>query len=281
MTPLARTTVRAVYCPACGARPGARCVGARRNVRISNHQERVELAVKNAQEEAVRQRFVVNDKGELEARDGTVLGRLVSLTIEGPSVGTIGVGVLTDDGSTTNRGGVGEQNLALLPSPAEEVWSTYIETMNPRRRELDPDSRRIINDALKVASVPECQRAIAGCAASDWHMGRDPQTAGRSYKQLSQILKGKRGGRTTREQIDFFIEIADKAGVASEGVQSVDPVKLSRCKLAVMTAWEFPADERAAAAGDEARQWLAEHGVAVEMSGTGLELGRPSFRTVR
>jgi hypothetical protein len=169
----------------------------------------------------------------------------------------------------------------LLPSPAVDVWSTYVSVMKPRRRELDPESRRIIKEALKVASVPECQRAIAGCSASDWHMGRDPQTRGRTYKQLSQILKGKRGGRTTREQIDFFIEIADKAGVASEGVPSADPAKLSRCKLAVMTAWEFPADEHAAAAGAEAREWLAEHGVTVEMNGGGLELGRPTFRTVR
>jgi hypothetical protein len=232
----------------------------------------------------MRHRFVINDSGELVARDGTVFGRIVSLTVEAPIVGNIGVKELTtNEGST--RGNTGEradaENLALLPSPAAEVWATYVETMRPRRQALDPASRRIINDALKVASVPECQRAIAGCAASDWHMGRDPQTGGRSYKQLSQILKGKRGGRTTREQIDMFIELADEAGVASEGVQSVDPVKLSRCKLAVMTAWEFPADERAAAAGDEARQWLEQHGVVVEMNGTGLELGRPSFRTVR
>jgi hypothetical protein len=226
----------------------------------------------------MRHRFVVNQKGELVARDGTVFGRIVSLTVEAPSGGTIGGEFLTKDEG--DGGGVGEEGetLTLIPSPAVEVWTTYIETMKPRRRELDPASRRIINDALKVASVPECQRAIAGCAASDWHMGRDPQTHGRSYKQLSQILKGKRGGRTAREQIDFFIEIADAAGLASEGVQSVDPVKLSRCKLAVMTAWEFPADERAAAAGDEARRWLAAHGVVVEMSGTGLDLGRPTFK---
>jgi hypothetical protein len=36
-------------------------------------------------------------------------------------------------------------------------------------------------------------------------MGRDPRTNGKSYKQLSQSLKGKRGGRTTREQIDLFL----------------------------------------------------------------------------
>jgi hypothetical protein len=168
----------------------------------------------------------------------------------------------------------------LLPSPVEEVWATYAKTMKVRRV-MDRDDRQTIVAALKVATVPECQRAIAGCSASDWHMGRDPQTGGRSYKQLTQILKGKRGGRTTREQIDFFIEIADKAGIGSEGVVPVDPAKLSRAKQAVMTAWEFPADDHHAAAGALAREWLAEHGVIVEMSGGGLELGRPTFRSAR
>jgi hypothetical protein len=168
----------------------------------------------------------------------------------------------------------------LLPSPVVEVWATYAETMKVRRV-MDAGDRQTIVAALKVATVPECQRAIAGCSASDWHMGRDPQTAGKSYKQLSQILKGKRGGRTTREQIDFFIEIADKAGLGSEGVLPVDPVKLSRAKQAVMTAWEFPADDHHAAAGAEAREWLAQHGVVVEMNGGGLELGRPTFRSAR
>ena len=44
----------------------------------------------------------------------------------------------------------------------EDVWTTYVEVMEPRRRELDPESRRIIRDALKVADVAELKRAIVG-----------------------------------------------------------------------------------------------------------------------
>lgn len=226
----------------------------------------------------MRRRFVLNADGDLEARDGTILGRVVGLTIDVSQRGTIG-GSFSLEKTTTVGGGLGEEGSALLPSPVDEVWATYVEIIKPRRAKLDPDGRRVISDALKVATVPECQRAIAGCSQSDWHMGRDPQTRGSSYKQLSQILKGKRGGRTTREQIDFFIEIADRTGVGAGRGASVDPTKLSRCKQAVMTAWEFPADEHLAAAGAEAREWLAGHGVIVEMTGVGLDLGRPSFRT--
>lgn len=230
----------------------------------------------------MRTRYVVNDRGELEARDGTVLGRVVSITIEGPAVqplscepvGTIGVAFSSEE---KQGGGVGE-DLVLLPVPATEVWSTYVTVMKPRRTELDRESKRTIDMALKVATVGECQRAILGCAASDFHMGRDPQTRGKTYKQLSQILKGKRGGRSTREQIDFFIEIADKEGVTGVGMTAIDKAKLSRCKRAVMTAWEFPADDRAAEAGAEARLWLADHGIVVVMDGTGDNLGRPTFR---
>lgn len=224
----------------------------------------------------MRTRYSINESGELEARDGTVLGRIVGITIESKSVGTIGEAFSSKENP---HGGVGEiEPPTLLPTPVVEVWQTYVEIIKPRRTELDAGSRQTITQALKVRNVTECKRAIVGLSLSDWHMGRDPQTHGKSYKQLSHVLKGKRGGRTTAEQIDFFIDIADKAGVGSEGVPVVDHLKLSRAKAAVITAWEFPADERAAAAGDAARRWLGDHGIAVEMSGTGLELGRPTFR---
>lgn len=215
----------------------------------------------------MRTRYTINDRGELEARDGTVLGRVVAVTIEGSPHTPLPTG---EEKTTT-----APVAPTLLPSPAVEVWQTYVEVIKPRRADFDAGSRQTINQALKVRNVAECKRAIVGCSLSDWHMGRDPQTRGRTYKQLSQILKGKRGGRTTAEQIDFFIDIADKAGVGSEGVAAVDRQKLSRAKAAVITAWEFPGDDRLAATGDAARRWLAEHGITVEMTGTD---GRPTFR---
>ena len=157
--------------------------------------------------------------------------------------------------------------------PIEAVWATYVEVMEPRRRELDPESRRIIREALKVADVAELQRAIVGNKASTFHQGANDR--GKKYNALSQILKGKRGGRTTREQIDFFIEIADSSGASNPGLPSVDPAKLASAKRWVLTAWEYPGNAQAQAASKEATEWLQEHGYAVEHNEAD---GRPIFR---
>ena len=157
--------------------------------------------------------------------------------------------------------------------PIEDVWTTYVEVMEPRRRELDPESRRIIRDALKVADVAELKRAIVGNKASSFHQGANDR--GKKYNALSQILKGKRGGRTTREQIDFFIEIADKSGASNPGLPSVDQAKLASAKRWVLTAWEYPGNAQAQAASKEATTWLQEHGYAVEHDPAD---GRPIFR---
>lgn len=227
-----------------------------------------------------RTRYTVNADGDLVSREGVVLGKVVGITIEAPKTGSVAE-IFPPDPPSFFPSGKGTTapvvpTLSLLPSPAEEVWATYVAVIKPRRTDLTPDDRQTIGTALKVATVAQCQRAIAGCAASDWHMGRDPQTAGKSYKQLSQILKGKRGGRTTREQIEFFADIADAGGVGSEGVESIDRTKLSRHKAAVITAWEYPADDRAAAAGDVAREWLKANGVIVDPPRSPLD--PPTFR---
>lgn len=192
----------------------------------------------------MRVRYTINKAGELVTKDGVSLGRITSITIERPEP--------VEPAATPAEE-------AALPSPVLAVWERYVAAMKPRHKTLDAERRRVIQGALKVATVEECQRAIAGCLASDWHMGRDPQTSGRTYKQLSHILKGKRGGRTTREQIDFFIELADRAS----GQPQVDAARLQRAKAAVLAAWEFPRDERAQVVGAAARKWLAEHGVDV------------------
>lgn len=133
--------------------------------------------------------------------------------------------------------------------------------MQPRHQGLDAESRKVIREALKVATVSECQRAIDGCRSSDFHMGKNDR--GRRYNALSQILKGKRGGRTTRENIDFFLDLAQKAGLQS-GVPSALNEKVRRAKRAVLDAAEFPGDEQVAERGRQAEAWLVEQGWRIE-----------------
>jgi DNA-binding transcriptional ArsR family regulator len=155
--------------------------------------------------------------------------------------------------------------------PIAAVHAHYVRVMEPRSDVLGEDDRRIIRDALKVATVEECKRAISGCRSSSFHMGDNQKR--KKYNTLSQILRGKRGRQTTRERIDFFLDLADKSGVQS-GVTSADPARVSQAKRDVLDAWEFPNDEHVTRRGREAKDWLVANGVVVEYE----ENGRPTFR---
>lgn len=225
--------------------------------------------------QAVKRRFQINDAGMLVDREGHVLGRVTGITIDMPERGDIG-GLLFDEGNEPPQGGVGGAKAAearFLSEQISAVLTCYVEVMEPRggMTAMGAEERRIVRDALKVATVDECCRAIRGCAASAFHMGQNERH--RKYNRLTQILKGKRGGKTTREQIDMFLDIAEKAGLQS-GNTSADPSRVAQAKREVLDGWEFPHDAGAVERAQRARVWLEQHGVKVE---TGAN-GRPTFR---
>jgi hypothetical protein len=100
--------------------------------------------------------------------------------------------------------------------------------MRPRRRELGPEERKIITAALKVASAAECCEAIRKCERSDWHMkrGEHAERRGAKHNQLSKILKGRRGKETTRERIDFWLELDVGSGASDD--DDLDPDEILR-----------------------------------------------------
>lgn len=159
------------------------------------------------------------------------------------------------------------------PADAKQiVWAHYLDVMKPRRREGDPEELKLIGEALKVASADECNRAIDGCAASTFHMGKNDRD--RKYNRISQILKGRRGRETTRERIDFFIDLAEKAGVAAgEHVTSGDPARVEQAKRDVIDAYELPGNDHVQEQATESEEWLKAHGWVVQR-GTD---GRPRF----
>lgn len=225
--------------------------------------------------------------GVLRDEGGEKIARIVSATIEiedswlaetlAGSVergGTIGGGTfdqetleaaLRDEGS----GGKGTSaDPAASPSPdIDAVWGTYVEVMKPRRSELDSGGRAVIRDAMKVATADECCRAIRKCARSAFHMGTADasryQGKPRKYNSLSHILKGKRGVRSTREQIDMFLDMPDEGGVSGHGFPSFDPAVMSDKKRLVQRGWRFPEDEERVQNARDAEDWLAAHGVEV------------------
>lgn len=212
-----------------------------------------------------RKRLTLGKDGILRTSDGEPFAQVVSMTVE-----------LLDAGEAGGKGAAvlhGEQ-LGLSPSavdaqagnsgkfdPVLDIWQHYVATMKPRHTGIDPQQRAIIRDALKVATLTELKGAISGCGASDFHMGKNDKR--KKYNSLSQILKAKRGGRTVREQVDFFLDLAEKSGVQS-GLPSGDRARLSQAKRDVLDALDFPGDEHVVARGREAEDYLRTNGVTFD-----------------
>lgn len=153
-----------------------------------------------------------------------------------------------------------------------DVWNEYVRLLKPRNKALGPEERRLILAALKVATADELKRAVLGCTKSEWHMNTHPETRGKNYHRLSNIIKGKKNGKTTREQIDFFLDIADKQPGGSR-VTSAERARIDRAKRDVLDMLEFPNDEHVVRRGEEAKAWLQERNWTVEIEG-----GSVSFR---
>ena len=160
----------------------------------------------------------------------------------------------------------------------EVVWRCYVEAMSPRRLEIDADQRKVIRKALEVASADECCRAILGCASSDFHMGKADASRyqGRpaKYNKLSQILRGRQGRETTRERIDYFIDLHEKSGKGGGNLTSAEVAVMSDAKLAVQRGWRFKDDPEKVAAAERAEAWLVKHGVEVKRKADGY----PTFQ---
>lgn len=274
----ARTMVRQVACPNCGAEPGRLCIGVRDKPRETNHKERVEAANQAAARAGDGPpRISVGREGYFAANDGSVFGRLsaafdkdggllIAAEVDGwagrvaISVGGLG-GVAGSSSSETNtepRDGGLEETRSVRDERVDRIWSAYATTMKPRRMALDPQARAVIRDALKVASEAECVGAIRGCAKSRFHMGDND--LGKKYNSVSQILRGKRGVRTTREQIDLMLrydEENDSAELPSGTLAEIEEAKRTIRRYAAYIG-ELP--QRFVA---EARQKLMAHGIEV------------------
>ncbi len=82
-----------------------------------------------------------------------------------------------------------------------EHWRTKL---GHERAVLDDKRRRKIIAALKSHGLETALRAIDGCAASDFHMGRDERSGGKRYDDLELILRNA-------SKIESFAALAPKA----------------------------------------------------------------------
>lgn len=180
----------------------------------------------------MRQRFNLDDSGRFVDREGNVLGRITSITLD-LAVGVKGVkDVLPLTASTEISsnveldlnvdGGSGETDDAAPPNadPVEIVWSRYQEVIpNGSRYQLDAKKRRIIQLALAVpppkgeTSLARCLRAVEGLAVSPHHRGQNDRR--KVYLGIRYALQGI-GNESTDERIQKMIEIGERNGAAAK-----------------------------------------------------------------
>lgn len=76
------------------------------------------------------------------------------------------------------------------PELVDQVYAYWCEVMRPGRTRVPAlDARRYLKVAAAVSDygVEECMKAIRGCAASDFHMGRNKQN--KRYDDLELIFR--------------------------------------------------------------------------------------------
>jgi hypothetical protein len=157
----------------------------------------------------MKKRFVVNSEGNLVAKDGQVLGRVVGITIDLGSEEPRGPGgeeVSSQQGTSvvsssdvverrTLEGGVG--GTSERSSEIGQVWATYERCFPKKRVKLDPKLRRIISRALDVRSVKTCCQAVEGLLRDRWCMDHKP----RPYDGIAYALSAI-GKESVEERID-------------------------------------------------------------------------------
>jgi hypothetical protein len=153
-------------------------------------------------------RYTVNEKGQLADRDGNVLGRLTSLTLDvansGLPVGTTGVGGSEEQQEQKNSTPVAPKR-SLTDIAVEEVYGHWLQRRPSKRRSADvpAGTARQIGRALKASyTVAELKAMIDALLDSEWHQAR-PETL-----KLSTIFATKPGGRTFEDQLDYWLERA-------------------------------------------------------------------------
>lgn len=150
------------------------------------------------------------------------------------------------------------------PSPSPEdpilvIFEHWCKVMDHPRAQLDFKRRRVIQGALKIATLDECLRAINGCATSDFHMARGEYKGRSRYDTLSLILRN-------RENIERFVEMAPQTAdprAVDGGTSSALAVRIREAKRTILAAYDLAGSDEAVRKGDESERWLAQHGIRV------------------
>lgn len=91
--------------------------------------------------------------------------------------------------------------------PIERLFGVWQDVMERPRAKLDMNRQQRLRWALLNYTEEECEQAIRGCAASDWHMGRNSR--GRKYDDIELIFRDS-------SHVEQFIDNHLKAETADQ-----------------------------------------------------------------
>jgi hypothetical protein len=174
------------------------------------------------------------------------------------------------------------EGIPEVTAAINHVWAHYVKVMRPRSDIAGEDARRIIRQALKVAQgetemerAEELCRAIDGCAASPFHMGKNER--GRKYNKIGQILKGRpRRNETTRDRLDFFIDKWEQADAGLGNIPSADAAIVQQRVAEVRRGHRLPDDVEVQRTAEQAEEWLKQRGIETVRDANGY----PRFRRI-
>jgi hypothetical protein len=185
-----------------------------------------------------RHRYTINERMQLVADDGAVLGRVseVSFVLHDgdPEEGEVPAPELTFDdvdgalppvppfrGATstatsrakaTSKSKSKSKPLGLSDSEhdldVQAAWAYWVEKRNPRFAKLEPSQAKLIRKGIDAVGQDDLRIAIDALLASEWHREHNRLS-------LSTILATRPGGPTLRDQLTEWIERAPSSQEAS------------------------------------------------------------------
>lgn len=166
-------------------------------------------------------RYTVGDDGTLVDRDGNVLGRITTLTLDTKPANSGADGGDHRGGENTSTN---EQKNPHVPQAVQRVWDHYVSLFGSAFK-FDAKAQRIIKAALKVRPESRLLRAIEGLHVSPFHNGENDQR--KTYLHIRYALAGnQRTGQTIEERIDDMATLAERhvAEPPSPWPKDADPV---------------------------------------------------------
>lgn len=231
-------------------------------------------------------RFTINERCELVAEDGSVLGRLVAIELEllDPRRGVLSEPNQNNNNVKSNSNVKSKEPFgkeSRAPSQqVQEVWAHYLAVL-PSQRRLGAKQQRDIERALEVCAIQVVKDAISGLANSPHHNGHND--TGTKYLDIRYALRGNpQRGETPEERIERMAQLAHSMAVeTTTRDRGVAEGMISQLKTDVRRCWVRDArdpqpTEEKLRRRDEAIQALYGHGIMVRLG----EDGQPFYEDI-